>query len=337
LSGSFAIPPDADLPEGALQWQDAFVMLTASDIRALKSSASLSWKGQSLPWSDCLRDADGTCSSTLSVTAHPVLVVPPTQGEPISFETQFELRGTGAFRLVPLGKEVDLNVSAPWPTPSFVGAFLPETSTVTGDAFEATWHVSSNIATGPAVWSALQLLGNRPWSHSSDQIGVELLEAVPTYQMVDRASKYAVLFLALSFLTYFLFELVSRVRIHLIQYGLLGASIALFSLLLISLSEPLGFATGYGVSAMLILMQASLYTAAVTRRARLAAVFAAILAALFGFLYVVLTLESYSLMTGSLALFVGLSVVMVVTRHLDWSRAKPGLPLRIPEAELPPA
>lgn len=88
---------------------------------------------------------------------------------------------------------------------------------------------------------------------------------------------------------------------------------------------------------MLILVRASLYTAGVTRRACLAVVFAGVLAALFGFLHIVLTLETYSLMTGSLALFVGLSVVMVVTRHLDWSRAKPDLKSRIPEAELPPA
>jgi inner membrane protein len=112
------------------------------------------------------------------------------------------------------------------------------------------------------------------------------------------------------------------VRIHFVQYCLLGASIALFSLLLISLSEPLGFELGYVISSALILFQASLYTAAVTRRLRLALVFSSILAALFGFLYVVLTLETYSLLAGSLALFVALSLLMAVTRHLDWSSAR---------------
>jgi len=270
------------------------------------------------------------------VVARPGFAGPPEPGRSIPFETQFELRGTSAFRFAPLGREVDVALSAPWPTPSFAGAILPSSSTVSAEGFEAAWHVSSNIATGHGVWSSNAAIGGQGWQQPEDQIGVELLEAVPTYQMVDRASKYALLFLALAFLTYFLFELVSRVRIHFVQYAMMGASIALFSLLLISLSEPLGFAEGYAIGSALVLLQASLYTAAVTRRWRLAFQFFAILAALFGFLYVVLTLETYSLVTGSLALFVALSLVMMVTRRLDWSRgrAELGIPAA---AAVPPS
>ncbi|HKX10634.1 MAG TPA: cell envelope integrity protein CreD [Stellaceae bacterium] len=338
LSGAFVMPPDVAAPDGAaLLWPEAFVVLTASDLRALKSTASLSWSGRALPWSDCPQMADGTCGDEPFVVARPALAAPPAAGRAIPFDTQFELRGTSAFRFAPIGQEVDLALSAPWPTPSFVGAILPATSRVTADAFEAAWHVSSNVATGRAVWSSSSVLGGQGWRQPEDQIGVELLEAVPTYQMVDRASKYAILFLALSFLTYFLFELVSRARIHFVQYGMMGASIALFSLLLISLSEPLGFEQGYAISSALILLQASLYTAAVTRRWGLALKFLAILAALFGFLYVVLTLETYSLVTGSLALFVTLSLVMVVTRRLDWSGPRAELRGPAVEAGLPPA
>jgi len=339
LSGRFAMPADIAAPDGAaLLWPEAFVALMASDLRALKSNASMTWSGRPLSWGDCPQDADGSCGGALFVLARPGLVGPPTPGDSIPFETQLALRGTGAFRFAPIGQEVDFGLSAPWPTPGFVGAILPSSSNVTGSGFEAAWHVSSNIATGRAVWSSFNaLLGGHAWQRPQDQIGVELLEAVPTYRMVDRASKYAVLFLALSFLTYFLFELVSRTRIHFVQYGLLGSSIVLFSLLLISLSEPLGFDLGYVIGSGLILLQASLYTAAVTRRLRLALVFASMLAALFGFLYIVLTLETYALLAGSLALFVALSLVMVVTRHLDWSSARPdfGAPAR--DIEAPPA
>jgi inner membrane protein len=338
LSGKFVIPPDIAVPDGAaLLWPEAFVVLTASDLRALKSTASLAWNGRPLPWSDCPLLADGTCGAEPFVVARPAFAGPPEVGRAIPFDTEFELRGTSAFHFAPLGQEVDLALSAPWPTPSFVGAILPTTSTITAEAFDAAWHVSANVATGRAVWSSNAVLGGQGWRQPEDQIGVELLEAVPTYQMVDRASKYAVLFLALSFLTYFLFELVSRARIHFVQYGMLGASIALFSLLLISLSEPLGFERGYAISSALILLQASLYTVAVTRRWGLALRFFAILGALFGFLYVVLTLETYSLVAGSLALFVALSLVMVVTRHLDWAQPRTELPEPTPEAGLPSA
>jgi inner membrane protein len=293
----------------------------------------LDWKGQQIPWDDCTQGSDGTCGKELYVVARLTFYGPPRADETIPFETKLELRGTKAFRFVPLGKEVDFSVSAPWSSPSFVGAVLPSSSQVTGDGFEAAWHISSNVATGRWMWSSLRAFpGEHNWRNPDDQVGVELLEAMPTYQMVDRASKYAVLFLALSFLTYFLFETIARVRIHLVQYGLLGLSISLFGLLLLALSEPLGFEIGYAASSLLVLLQASVYTAAVTRRLRHALTFAAVLAVLFGFLYVLLSLETYSLILGAGALFAGLSALMAITRGVDWSKTPAAL-LSEPNAE----
>ena len=141
--------------------------------------------------------------------------------------------------------------------------------------------------------------------------------------MVDRASKYGVLFLVLSFLTYFLFETIARIRIHIVQYGLLGLSISLFGLLLISFAEPMGFTAAYVLSSAAVMAQASLFTASVTGRRKLALVFALVLAGLFGFLYVVLSLESLSLLAGTVALFALLSAIMALTRKVDWSGSKP--------------
>jgi inner membrane protein len=115
--------------------------------------------------------------------------------------------------------------------------------------------------------------------------------------------------------------LMAQVRVHLVQYGLLGLSISLFALLLISVAEPLGFLSGYAISTGCILLQASLYTLSVVRRGRLAAIFAGVLGTLFGFLFIVISLDAYALLVGAVALFVILSVVMFVTRKLDWSGA----------------
>ena len=146
-----------------------------------------------------------------------------------------------------------------------------------------------------------------------------LQEAVPTYAMIDRAAKYGILFLALAYLTLFLFETLSRVRIHLVQYGMVGLSISLFALLLISIAEPLGFTVSYAISTFAVVAQASLYTLSVVGQRRLAGVFAAVLTALFAFLYVVLSLDAYALLAGTVALFVILSVVMRVTRRVNWA------------------
>ncbi|MFC0407018.1 inner membrane CreD family protein [Roseomonas elaeocarpi] len=125
----------------------------------------------------------------------------------------------------------------------------------------------------------------------------------------------------MGFLTYVLFELLAGVGIHLVQYGLLGLSIVLFPLLLLAFGEPVGFAAAYAISTAAMVGQASAYTAGVTRRMRLAAPFAGVLGVLFGFLYVVLNLEADALLVGAVALFAALSVVMMVTRHVDWSKA----------------
>jgi inner membrane protein len=136
--------------------------------------------------------------------------------------------------------------------------------------------------------------------------------------MINRVSKYGILIVALSFTTYFLFELLSGLRIHAAQYALLGASLTLFPLLLVSLAETLDFTLGYGAAASMVLAQASGFTVAVTRRWLASAGFAALLAGLFGFLFVLLRLETYALLSGSLALFAALSAVMVLTRRVDW-------------------
>ena len=241
----------------------------------------------------------------------------------IAFAATIELRGTGPFGINPIGRQVELKANAPWSTPSFSGIALPSHYQVDGGRFAADWTITSNPTTGRWMWTSAKMPscdnGSTAANGSSPQIGVELIEAVPIYHMTERASKYAVLFLSLAFLTYFLFETIAETPVHLVQYGLLGLSITLFGLLLISFSEPLGFTAAYAVSSGLVLGQASLFTWSVTRARRLAAIFAAILAALFGFLYVVLSLESFALLVGSIALFAALSLVMIATRRISWS------------------
>jgi inner membrane protein len=148
-------------------------------------------------------------------------------------------------------------------------------------------------------------------------VGVALLEAVPTYRIVSRAAKYGMFFLALAFVTCGCFEMLARVRIHPVQYALLGASVVLFPLLLLpALGEAIGFTAAYAAA---VALRASAYVGAVTLRGLLEAVMAGVLGVLFVFLYVVLSLEAWSLLVGALALFLALSVVMAVTRRVEWA------------------
>jgi inner membrane protein len=318
--GTFRIPSDAKIKEmvsdGLLDWRESFVMLQPASLSGMTAGDRFMWEGRQLPWQNCRETVykGDLCDHGVIVLAHLALTMVPGPDTAIPFQASIDLRGTGALRQLLHGKEIDASVTSSWPSPSFSGTLLPTTSTVTGDGFEARWQIADY--TVPALWTTPKIVEDD--SRASSAV-VDLIEAIPTYQMIHRASKYAILFVVLAFAAYFLFEAIAGVRIHLVQYGLMGLSLSLFGLLLLSLSEPLGYPVGYAVSSLLVLLQASIYTGAVSRRLFHAGIFAAMLAGLFGFLYLVLGLESYALLVSSLALFVLLSALMVLAQWVDWS------------------
>ncbi|MGI4942043.1 MAG: cell envelope integrity protein CreD [Janthinobacterium lividum] len=321
MTGSFALPPLSldEFPAAVPDWTRARVLVGVGDLRGIPADARLDWNGQAVP----LEAADQHFVCGLATLAAPLhLAAAPPAAAVVPFATALTLQGTQGFGVVPLARQVALRVSSPWPTPSFTGGSLPQHQEHTDSGFTAGWDVA-----GPATERGWQPSGGCGVAGSiaalgpDAQLGVELQQAVPTYLMVERAAKYGTLFVALSFLTLFLFEVSAGVRVHLVQYGLIGLSVSLFALLLISVAEPLGFVAGYAISAAAVLAQASLYAVSVLRRMRLVVLFAAMLAALFGFLYVLLSLETYALLTGSLALFLLLSALMLATRRVGWANA----------------
>ena len=174
------------------------------------------------------------------------------------------------------GKELDATIRSPWLSPSFSGDVLPVSSTISADGFQARWEIVEFGS--PRVSSSATIIDPAIWKGQA--VSVDLIEATPIYRMISRVAKYGLLFVVLSFATYLFFELLSRLNIHIVQYGLLGLSLSLFSLLLLSLSEPIGYTQGYLVAAGLVLAQASLYTLAVTRRFKPTLAFATMLGSL---------------------------------------------------------
>jgi inner membrane protein len=318
--GTFRIPSEAKIKEmvsdGLLDWRESFVMLQASSLSGMTTGDRFIWDGRQLPWQNCRETVykGDLCDHSVTVLAYLALSAALGPDTSVPFQASINVRGTGALRQLLHGKELDATVSSSWPSPSFSGNLLPTTSTVTADGFEARWQTADYTA--PSLWTSTKIAEDD--SRASCAV-VDLIEAIPTYQMIHRASKYAILFVVLAFATYFLFEAISGVRINLVQYGLMGLSLSLFGLLLLSFSEPLGYPMGYAVSSLLVLLQASIYTGAISRRLFHAGIFAAMLAGLFGFLYVMLGLEIYALLVSSLALFVLLSVLMVLAQWVDWS------------------
>lgn len=231
------------------------------------------------------------------------------QASRVALELQVD--GSRSLAVVPVGDDNQVALRSRWPHPSFTGAFLPNERTVDAQGFQARWAISSlaSDAQGQVRNGELE---------QAQAVQVALVEPVDVYTQADRASKYGVLFVLLTFTGFLLFELIRQLRIHPLQYLMVGLALAIFFLLLISLSEHIAFWQAYLVSALACIGVQSVYLAHVLRHWKRGLGFAAMLTVLYGALYGLLVSENNALLMGSLLLFAVLAAVMWITRRVDW-------------------
>lgn len=228
------------------------------------------------------------------------------------FEISYKLKGSSELYVVPVGRNNKITIEGNWAHPSFQGDFLPISHTINKDGFKAQWDIS-RIAT----------------TNNRQEAGVSLIDPVDNYTMAIRTLKYAILFLALTFISYFIFEITSNEskRIHPIQYCLLGGAMLVFYLLLVSMSEILPFGISYLICSIMIISLMTSYTYfVVTKRSNItfSAIICTLLVILYSFLYVLLLMADFALLIGSLGLFIIIGVIMYVTRNVDWYNENKG-------------
>jgi inner membrane protein len=245
---------------------------------------------------------------------------------PLEVDFAYGVRGNGSLSLTPQAGDTIWRMKSPWPHPSFQGAFLPERRNVAKDGFDATWRIGnlalgqSLVAAGPAGTAS----GGQPEGSEAEadarahQAGVSLIEPVDLYSQVDRAAKYGFLFIGFTFLAFLMFDLIGGVRVSGVEYLLVGAALILFFVLLLAFAEVTGFALAYLVASAAIVGLETAYSAAVLGSWRRAGFIFGLLSALYAVLYILLSLEAYSLLIGALLLFAALAAVMYLTRHLNW-------------------
>jgi inner membrane protein len=231
---------------------------------------------------------------------------------PVPFDIPLDLVGSQDLSLAPVAEETEVTLQAPWPSPSFNGRYLPIRRQVDDKGFTASWKVSSLARNLDAI---LQEGGGEKLQEA---FGVSFMDPVNVYLQAERAVKYGLLFVGLTFASFFLFELLRRLRIHPMQYLLVGLALALFFLLVISLSEHIPFLWAYvAASAASILLLGTYLTRVLGGLAR-GAGFAAGLCVLHAVLYGLLSSEDNALLMGAILLFAALAAVMTATRSLDW-------------------
>jgi inner membrane protein len=242
---------------------------------------------------------------------------PVRLAEGIPFEIRLRLNGSERIGFAPAGTQTNIRLSAPWPDPGFFGRFRPVEQHISETQFDARWQVSVlgrgfGIVATSADDSRATLLRRL----SDSAFGVQLVQPVTPYRGVDRMLKYALLTIGCTFALYLAFEVAGQVRVHLVQYALAGAAMALFPLLLLAAGEHIGFAPAYAAAAGGVVLQTSLYTWRATARPAFAALFGTAVTLLFAWLYLLLQAETWSLLGGSLLLFAILSALMYATRNL---------------------
>ena len=233
------------------------------------------------------------------------------------FALQLALNGSHSMQFAPVGRQTTVRLESSWPDPKFQGAFLPLERSVSPDGFDATWSMSYYGRTFPQQWTGRD--GSNPFEPQrirASLFGVSLLSPVDHYRLVERSIKYGILFLVLVFTVFFLFEVRSGVRVHPVQYLLVGAALVLFFLLLLALSEMFAFGLAYAAGAAACTLLITCYSARALGGAGRALTVAAQLAVIYGLLYVILRQQDYALLLGSCGLFVMLAMVMYATRDV---------------------
>ena len=306
-----------------IRWGDAVVAVGVSDPRALTRRATLTMAaGGATPFTGGTMDV-GLFSAGIHAAVPDLGAVEAGASLPFSFT--LEVNGTRDVRFLPSAEETTVKLSSTWPHATFVGARLPQSRTTGSGGFTAEWHVPDFGRPYTSRWSSGAMNREQLIAQAeASTFGVNLSQPVDVYQQAERAVKYAVLFIVLTFLVFFLWELFRVALLHPMHYVFVGFALCVFYLLLLSLSEHVGFDAAYGASSVVTMLLISGYAGAVLNGWRPGSSVAAALAALYGFLYLLLRLEDYALLAGAIGLFLILSAVMFLTRRMNWYELRLG-------------
>ena len=317
INGTFEYPDFTSLnilPENVI-WEQARIQVAISDLRGINEEVKLNWSGEEIVFSPGLKD------SSIGNSGISVLVPSFPEDSDQNFELTLGLKGSESLNFTPVGENTTVEIQSTWNDPGFIGNFLPKERNITSSGFDATWTVLHFNRNFPQQWTNNDdLTGfNTRGIHDSD-FGVELVSMADHYQKNTRSAKYAILIIVIIFIVFFMYEVFSKQRIHPFQYIMVGSALTLFYLLLLSITEHLGFNIAYLIASVAVLFLIILYSRTFMPKIRSSLGVGLALAACFGFIFILLQLESFALLAGSIGLFILLAVLMYATRKINWYR-----------------
>lgn len=312
LDGEFsvsAIPQLVNLKK--IQYDNAFLTIGISDLRGIKNKIEINWDSKSLGVEP------GTKIPELVRSGVTIPIkIDNEEGKKHKFSFSLDLQGSQNLSFTPLGATTKVKITSDWEVPSFVGNFLPDTREVNENGFSAEWKVLQLNRNYPQSWIG----SSNSYRENIQQtaFGVNLLLPMDDYRASMRSAKYGAMTIALTFLIFFLVEVINKKRIHPLQYAMVGIALCLFYTLLVSISEHSSFETAFGIATAAIISLISLYSLTLFKSKKLSLLLFSILIGLYTFLFTTLQMVDYALLMGSIGLTIILGATMYYTRKINW-------------------
>jgi inner membrane protein len=294
-----------NVPVNDFETEDAILSVGISDMAGITDPIKIDWENEEYIANPGIASND--------VIASGVSISPRLDTEKANyFDFELKVNGSSGLLFAPVGEQTNVQLSSDWPDPGFTGNYLPVKREVNATGFNSEWKVLHLNRNYPQQWVG----SNQELSNSV--FGVELLLSVDEYQKTMRTAKYAIMFITLTFLTFFMFELLSKKAIHPVQYLLIGFALLTFYTLLLSISEYVVFDFAYFLASSAIILLITVYSYRVLSDKLNTGIIFGVLILLYGYLYILMQLQDYALLLGSIGLFIVLTIVMFLTRNIDW-------------------
>ena len=305
-NGVFELPElsKLDLEKSDIQWDNVQISFRLSDFRSLQDDIDLIFDGNK-----CNFESGSTLGLSNGVSVNILL---DSNKNEWNFDLNLGFYGSSDLKFTPLGKTTNVSIKSSWINPSFIGGFLPDQREITDDGFNASWKILHLNRPIKQLYFECNFI---PLIHDYD-FGVNLYLPIDHYQKSERSIKYAILLISLTFITFFSVSVINKVKIHPIQYLLIGFAICVFYSLLISISEQLGFDIAYWISAASIIILLSIYSKAIIKNMKFTLSLGGVILLLYGFIFVIIQLQDYSLLVGSIGLFIVVSTLMYLSIKL---------------------
>ena len=314
FKGNFKAPnfTKLNISEESIQWDKAAIIVKTTNLKSIKSELKIQLNNEKLTFEPQPDDKSNYSVLATNLFDYKTLAT----NNNLNFNFGITYNGSNSINFIPIGKLTSVGIDSDWESPSFEGSFAANDTTkiVNKDGFHVEWKILDINRTFS------QQYANVLPDLEDYRFGVKLIDTVDEYQQNERVSKYGFLVIGLTFLIFFLIQSISKINIHIFQYSMIGIALIMFYTLLISITEHSSFSLAYGISGIAVVIMITLYSISILKNRKFPLFIATSLSVLYTFIYVIIQMEDYALLVGSIGLFFILGAVMYFSRKIDWGK-----------------